>query len=116
MDIKRDRHESSRQPRLETLRNSEINLEQFRKVGLEDAKTWMEHRLACIRSGIPNLVATEMASTWAQQLNPSLGDLDECIADIQATNLAQHYTWTHVPYLGNMKKMQPEGVFQLLGG
>jgi hypothetical protein len=116
MDIERDHHESSRQPRLETLRNSEINLKQFRKVGLEDAKTWMERRLACMRSGILNLVATELASTWAQQLNPSLGDLDEHIADIEATNLSQHYTWTHMPRLGNMKKMQPEGVFWLLGG
>ncbi len=115
-DIERDRHESSRRPRLETLRNSEINLKQFRKVGLKDAKTWMECRLACMRSGIPNSVAMEMASTWAQQLNPSLGDLDECIADIEATNLARHYTRKHVPHLGNMKKMQPEGVFWLLGG
>ncbi len=116
MNIERDHHESSRQPRLETLRNSEINLKQFRKVGLEDAKTWMECRLACIRSGIPNSVATEMAYTWAQQLNLSLGDLDERIADIEATNLARHYTRTHVPRLGNMKKMQPEGVFLLLRG
>ncbi len=76
----------------------------------------MERRLACMRLGIHNLVATEMASTWAQQLNPSLGDLDECISDIEATNLAQHYTQTHVPHLCNMKKMQPEGVFRLLGG
>jgi hypothetical protein len=116
MDIERDRHESSRQPRLETLRNSEINLKQFRKVGLEDVKTWMECRLACMRSGIPNLVATELASAWAQQLDPSLGDLDERIADIEATNLAQHYTRTHMPRLGNMTKMQPEGVFWLVGG
>jgi hypothetical protein len=115
MDIKRDRHEASRQPHLETLRNSEINLKQFRKVGLEDARTWMECRLACMRSGIPNLVATEIASIWAQQLNPSLGDLDECFTDIEATNLARHYTRTHMPCLGNMKKMQPEGVFRLLG-
>jgi hypothetical protein len=48
-------------------------------------KTWMECRLACMRSGIPNLVATD---TWAQQLNQSLGDLDERIANIEATNLA----------------------------
>jgi hypothetical protein len=74
------------------------------KVGLEDAKTWMECRLVCMRSGIPNSVAMEKASTWAQQLNPSLGDLDECIANIEAPNLAQHCTRTHVPCLGNMKK------------
>ncbi len=92
-----------------------FNLKQFRKVGLEDAKTGMERRLACMRTGIPNLVAMELASTWAQQLNLSLEDLDEHIADIEATNLARHYTQTHVLRLGNMKKMQPEGVFQLLG-
>jgi hypothetical protein len=108
MDIKRDCHESPRRPRLE--------IQQFRKVGLEDAKTWMERRLARMRSGIPNSVATEMTSTWAQQLNPSLGDLDERIANIEATNLAQNYTQTHMPRLGNMIKMQPEGVFRLLGG
>jgi hypothetical protein len=109
MDIKRDCHESSRRSRLETLRNCEINLKQFRKVGLEDAKTWMECRLTCMRSGIPNLVATESASTWAQQLNPSMGDLDVRIADIEATNLARHYTRTHVPRLGNMKKCDLKG-------
>jgi hypothetical protein len=109
MDIKRDCHESSRRPRLETLRNSEIDLKQFRKVGLEDAKTWMERRLACMRLGTPNLVATEMASTWAQQLNPSLGDLDERITNIEATNLAQHYTQTLVPWLSNIKKCNLKG-------
>ena len=67
-------------------------------------------------SSIPNLVTTEMASTWAQQPNLSLGDLDERIANIEATNLAQNYTQTHMPRLGNMIKMQPEGVFRLLGG
>jgi hypothetical protein len=88
IDIERDRHQSFRRPCLETLRNSEINLKQFRKVGLEDAKTWMERRLTCMRLGIPNLVAMELASTLAQQLNPSLGDLDEHISDIEAINMA----------------------------
>jgi hypothetical protein len=88
MEIEKDRHELSRQLHLETLGNSEINLKQFRKVGIEDAKTWMECRLACMRSGIPNSAAMEMAFNWAQQLTSSLGDLDKCIADIEATNLA----------------------------
>ncbi len=38
MDNERDHHESSRRPHLETLRNSEINLKQFRKVGLDLCK------------------------------------------------------------------------------
>ena len=67
----------------------------------------MEQKLACMRTGIPNSVATDMASTWAQEQNSSLGDSDERIFDIEATNLAQHYTWTIMPRLGNMGKLQP---------
>jgi hypothetical protein len=90
--------------RLDTLGISEINLKQFRKAGFEDAKSWMDRRLASMRLGIPNSVATEIASNWAQQLNPSLGDLDECIANIEATNLARHYAQICTPHLGNIEK------------
>jgi hypothetical protein len=72
----------------------------------------MECRLASMRLGIPNSVA----SNWAQQLNPTVGDLNKRIANIEATNLVRHYTWTHVPHMGNTEKFQPEGVFPLLGG
>jgi hypothetical protein len=93
---------------------SEINLKQFRKVRFEDVKSWMERRLASMRSGIPNSVAMEI--DWAQKLNPPFGYLDECIADIEMTNLAHHYTWTHVSCLGNMEKPQPEHLFRFSGG
>jgi hypothetical protein len=116
MEIERDRREPPWWSCLETLENSEITLKQCRKVGFEDAKSWMECRLACMRSGIPNSKAKEMAFNWAQQLNLFLGDLDKPMAEIEATNLAQHYTRTHVPHLGNMEKLCPEGGFGLLGG
>ena len=100
------------------VKNSESNLKQFRQIGFEDAESWMEQRLARMRTGIPNsvAVATEMASNWAHQLNLSLGDLDKRIAEIEATNLAHHYTLTHVSCLGNMEKLQPDGMFRLIEG
>ena len=76
----------------------------------------MERRLANLRSGIPNSAATKLADGWAQQLSPALGDLDERIAEIEATNLARHYTRTHVEHLGSVNKIRPDGVFRLLGG
>jgi len=105
-----------RRSRLETLGNNDNSLHQFRKVGFKDAKSWMERRLANSRSGIPDLVATKMASGWACQLSPKLGDLDERIAEIEASNLARHYARTHVERLGHLVKPRPDGVFQLLGG
>jgi hypothetical protein len=69
-----------------------------------------------MRLGIPNSMAMEIAFNWTQQLNLSFGDLDEHIANIEATNLARHYTRTHVPCLGNIEKPRPKGLFQLLGG
>jgi hypothetical protein len=61
-----------RQSRLETLGDNDNSLSQYMKVGFEDAKSWMERRLAKLRSGIPNSVATQLASGWAQQLSPEL--------------------------------------------
>jgi hypothetical protein len=101
---------------LETLGDNDNSLNQYRKVGFEDAKSWMERRLANLRSGIPNSVATQLASGWARQLSPELGDLDERIAKIKANNLARHYARTHVERLGFLPKPRPEGVFRLLGG
>jgi len=109
-------HRGGRRSRLETLGNNDIRLHQFRKVGFEDAKSWMERRLANLRSGIPNSVATQLASGWARQLSPELGDLDERIAEIEASNLARHYARTHVERLGYLAKPRPDGVFRLLGG
>jgi hypothetical protein len=78
--------------RLETLGNDNNSLKQYRKVGIEDAKTWMERRLAHMRSGIPNSTVTTLAAGWASQLSPALGDLDVRIAEIEASNLARHTT------------------------
>ncbi len=50
------------------------------------------------------------------QLSSSLGDLDESIAEIEASNLAHHYAHTHVERLGSITKIRPEGVFWLMGG
>ena len=59
-----------RQSHLETLGNNSNSFNQYRKVGFEDAKSWMERRLANLRSGILNSVATQLASGWARQLLP----------------------------------------------
>ncbi len=69
-----------------------------------------------MRSGITNSLATQLASGWAHQLSPELGDLDERIAEIEASNLARHYARTHVEQLGSLTKPRPDGVFRLLGG
>ncbi len=69
-----------------------------------------------MRSGIPNSEATQLASVCARQLSPELGDLDERIAKIEASNLAWHYACTYVERLGYLAKPRPDGVFQLLGG
>jgi hypothetical protein len=69
-----------------------------------------------LRSGIPNSVATQLASGWAHQLSPEFGDLDERIAEIEASNLTWHYARTHVERLGSLTKPRPDGVFRLLGG
>jgi len=76
----------------------------------------MERRLANLRSGIPNSVATQLASGWARQLYPKLGDLDERIAEIEAGNLARHYARTHMEQLGYLAKPRPDGVFDSWGG
>ena len=104
-------HQGKRQSRLENLGNNDNSLHQFRKVVFEDAKSWMERRLANLRSGILNSVATQLASGWARQLSPKLGDLDERIAVIKASNLARHYARTHVERLGYLIKPRPDGVF-----
>jgi hypothetical protein len=70
-----------------------------------------------MRSGIPNSVATQLASGWATQLSPELGNLDERIAEMEANNLARHYTRTHVERLGFLHRAgRSEGVFRFLGG
>jgi hypothetical protein len=89
---------------------------QFHKVGYEDAKTWMERRLAAMKSGAPNWAATAIAGEWQSGLPPNLTDLDNGIAEIKAANLVRHYARWHVPPLGNIKQQHPDGVFRFLGG
>jgi hypothetical protein len=66
--------------------DSRINAKQYKKVGYEDAKSWMECRLANIKSGIPNWAATDLASQWSEGLKHR--ELDETIVEIEAINLA----------------------------
>jgi hypothetical protein len=40
------------------------SFKQYGKVGYEDAKAWMERRLAGMKSGVPNWAATAMATEW----------------------------------------------------
>jgi hypothetical protein len=89
---------------------------QFHKVGYEDAKTWMERRLAAMKSGVPNWATTTIAGEWQNGLPPDLTNLDDSIAEIKATNVARHYARWHVPRLRNIEQQRPDGVFRFLGG
>jgi hypothetical protein len=73
-------------------------------------------KLAGMKSGIPNWVTTAMAGEWAGGLGDNITDLDRGIAEIEAVNLAKHYEQWHVPPLGHMENLQPDGVFCILGG
>jgi hypothetical protein len=53
----------------------------YSKLGNEDAKTWMERRLAGMRSGIPNWAATVIGEEWQGSLTPDLTNLDKGIAE-----------------------------------
>ncbi len=84
-------------------------------VGYEDAKMWMERRLARMKSGVPDWAATTMAGEWALSLEPDITDLDKGIAEIEAANLAKHYKRWHVPWLGHIERWRPGGVFLHFG-
>jgi hypothetical protein len=93
------------------------NLKQFSKVGFEEAKAWMEQRLAGMKNGVPNADDTELAWDWLSSLEPNkLSGLDPGIAEIEAANLAKQYAWWHVECVGDMEQTQPDGVFQMMGG
>jgi hypothetical protein len=92
------------------------SFKQFSKVGYEDAKTWMERRLARMKSSIPNWAATAMAMEWWDQLDPVLANLDPRVMEIEAANLAKHYERWHVPRLGSMPAQRPDVVFRIMGG
>jgi hypothetical protein len=76
----------------------------------------MERRLVGMKSGIPNWVATAMAGEWARGLGDDIMDLDRGIAEIEAVNLAKHYKWWHVPWLGHIENPRPDGVFAFWEG
>jgi hypothetical protein len=76
----------------------------------------MERRLAGMKSGNPNWVATALAGEWAGNLGNDIKDLDQGIAEIEAANLAKHYARWHVPRLGHMENPRPGGVFRIFGG
>jgi hypothetical protein len=76
----------------------------------------MERRLAGMKSGVPNRIATKMADEWSASLTEDMGDLDPRIAEIEAANMAKHYHRWHVERLGTMTSPRPDGVFRILGG
>jgi hypothetical protein len=90
-------------------------MQQCHKVGYKDAKTWMERRLAGMKSGVPNWAVTALAGEWAGNLGNNITDLDRGIAKIEAANLEKHYERWHVPHLGHMENPRPDGVFIFWG-
>ena len=94
--------------------DNRIKVKQYKKVGYKDAKTWMERRLANMKSGVPNWAATDLASQWCEGLKRH--NLVETIAEIESINLANQYNQWHVLRLGSMSQQQLEGVFRILGG
>jgi hypothetical protein len=73
------------------------SFKQYSKVGYVDAKTWLERQLAVMKSCIPNWADTAIATELQNQLNPTLANLNQRIAEIKGTNLAKHYKQLHVP-------------------
>ncbi len=93
------------------------NLKHFSKVGFEEAKTWMQQRLAAMKNGVSNVDAAELAQDWLSSLEHNkLSGLDQEIAKIEAINLAKQYTWWHVECVGDMEQTRPDRVFQIMGG
>jgi hypothetical protein len=105
---------SIREPQAAIQVGSRINVKQYKKVGYEDAKSWMKQRLANMKSGVPNWAATDLAEQWCEGLKRH--EMDATIAEIEAINLASHYNRWHIARLGSMSQQRPEGVFRILGG
>jgi hypothetical protein len=111
-DTRKDRRNKS------THSHAHVNsqLRQFLKVGYKDAKTWMEWKLASMKSGVPNWAATAIAEEWQSGMVPDFTDLNEGIAEIEAANLEKHYARRHVPRLRHINPQRPDGIFHILGG
>ncbi len=105
-----------REPRETGKVDNTSNIRQFHKVGYKDTNTWMERRLAAMKSSVSNCAAAALAGEWQSGLSLDLTNLDKGIAEIKATNLARHYTRWHIPHLGKMEQQQPDSVFRFLGG
>jgi len=57
------------------------NLKQFSKVGFEEAKAWMEWRLAAMKNRVPKADTAELAQDWLASLEHNkVSDLDPVIA------------------------------------
>ncbi len=69
-----------------------------------------------MRSSVSNWAATVLAGEWQSSLSLDLTNLKEGIVEIEATNLARHFTCWHVPRLRQMVQQRPDGVFRFLGG
>jgi hypothetical protein len=82
--------------------DNRIKVKQYKKVGYKDAKTWMERRLANMKSGVPTWDATDLASQWCEGLK--CHDLDKTITEIESINLANQYNQWHVLRLGSMSQ------------
>ncbi len=84
-------------------------------MGFEEAKTWMERRLAGMKNGIPAADAAGLSQDWLSSVdtNTLLG-MDPGIAAMEAANLAKQYG--HIPRIGHMEQTRPDGVFLIIGG
>ncbi len=66
---------------------------------------------------VPRADAVELAWDWLSSLeHNTLSGLDPGLAEIEAINLANQYTWWHVQRVRDMEQTQPDGVFQIMGG
>ena len=74
-----------------------MQLRQFLKVGYEDTKTWMNQRLASMKSGISNRAAIAIAEEWQSGIAPDFTNLNKGIVEIKAANLAKLYARWHIP-------------------
>jgi hypothetical protein len=88
------------------------NLKQFSKVGVEEAKAWMERRLAGMKNGVPAADAAGLSCKWMSSVdsNTLLG-MDPGIAATEAANLAKQYARWHVQRIRHMEQTRSDGVF-----
>ena len=86
---------------------------QYTKVGYEEAKRWMELKLANMKSGIPAPEINRVAGEWSEEVN--ILNIDHRIVEIEAAQIAKRWHAYHVPQLGWVNKEKPAGVFRICG-